>query len=458
MDNSREIDQVLMNINRTSGGIVSAALFSTALTFKLVTYLMRMAKKGLAASGLVDAFKNFNQKTSGQFTVYNIPLSQEKAQKMNTLNKLNLELDKEKNPIKAASLRSDIKKLEKEIPELAQLKMLGIEHCVLPKLNGSNQTIQVGVANVDDQKFKNWYLNHLTTELKGGQKNLEAIKVFTEGNYTILNMPFEEVEELGVMFSDFNTMGINYAVCPDLNVGDGYTQVAIPNANRGLVEDWFKLYKEKALSEGKEITKDIYAMDGNSYAATGAVSAEQYINSSDELCQAANAEFEMESWPVPWTQKMKHENSPEFVKLMQDNNYQKITINKETLVEEGLDKTNLSFLMETAEKRNYFVSRVPQTWGAKQEALVLPMSQVFTTDEDKTFIAFLHKGENCMIADAQGNISKRSFADTYKPYDVVTRGFGKVQELKQGMDLQKTASLTKGVAASVPVPNMLPKA
>ena len=133
---------------------------------------MRMAKKGLAASGLVDAFKNFNQKTSGEFTVYNIPLSEEKAQKMNKLNKLSLELDTEKNPIKAASLRNDIKKLEKEIPEIAQLKMLGIDYCVLPKLNGSNQTIQVGVANVDDQKFKNWYLNHLTTELQGGQKNL----------------------------------------------------------------------------------------------------------------------------------------------------------------------------------------------------------------------------------------------------------------------------------------------
>ena len=157
MDSGREIDQVLMNINRTSGGVVSAALFSVTMSLKLVTFLMRMAKKGLAASGLVDAFKNFNQKTSGEFTVYNIPLSEEKAQKMNKLNKLSLELDTEKNPIKAASLRNDIKKLEKEIPEIAQLKMLGIDYCVLPKLNGSNQTIQVGVANVDDQKFKNWY-------------------------------------------------------------------------------------------------------------------------------------------------------------------------------------------------------------------------------------------------------------------------------------------------------------
>lgn len=454
MDNSREIDQVLMNINKTSGGIVSAALFSAAMSFKLITFLMRMAKKGLAASGLVDAFKNFNQKTSGEFTVYNIPLSQDKAWKMDKLNKLSIELDKEKNPIKAASLRNDINKLEKEIPEVEQLKMLGINYCVLPKLNGSNQTIQVGIANIDEQKFKNWYLNHLTTELKGGQKNLEAIKVFTEGNYTILNMPFEEAEELGVMFSDFNTMGINYAVCPDLNVGDGYTQVAIPNANRGLVEDWFKLYKEKALSEGTEITKEMYAMDGNSYANTGEVSPDQYINSSNELCKAANAEFELQSHPVPWTQKMQHENSPEFVKLMQDSSYQKITINQETLVDK-LDTSDMEFLMQSAQKNNMFVSRIPKTWGDKQEALILPMGQVFSTDDDKTYIAFLHKGQSCMVADVRGNVVKKSFEDTYRPYDEVQRGFQKVQEIKQGIGLEKTAEQVKDIAAVVP--NILQK-
>lgn len=455
MDSGREIDQVLMNINRTSGGVVSAALFSVTMSLKLVTFLMRMAKKGLAASGLVDAFKNFNQKTSGEFTVYNIPLSEEKAQKMNKLNKLSLELDTEKNPIKAASLRNDIKKLEKEIPEIAQLKMLGIDYCVLPKLNGSNQTIQVGVANVDDQKFKNWYLNHLTTELQGGQKNLEAIKVFTEGNYTILNMPFEEVDELGVMFSDFNTMGINYAVCPDLNVGDGYTQVAIPNVNRSLVEDWFKLYKEKALSEGKELTKEMYAMDGNSYANTGEVSPEQYINSSDEACKATNEEFEKQAQPVPWNQKMKHENSPEFVRLMQDNSYQKITINKETLVE-GLSTSNMEILMQMAERNNMFVSRIPGTYGEDQEALILPMSNVFTTDEDKTFIAFLHKGKPSMVADAAGNVMKRSYEDTYKPYDTVTRGFAKVEGMKKDINLEKAVEPVKNIAAAVP--NILPKA
>lgn len=451
MDTDRQVDQVLMNINKTAGGIVSAALFSAAMTFKLVTFLMRMAKKGLVASGLTDAFKNFNQKTAGEYTVYNIPLSREKAMKMNKLNKLNLELEKEKNPIKAASLRNDIKNLEKEIPELSQLKMLGIEHCVLPKLNGSIQTIQVGIANTDDQKFKNWYLNHLTTGLDGGEKNVEAIKVFTEGNYTILNMPFEEIEELAVMFSDFNQMGVNYAVCPDLNVGDGYTQIAIPNVNRGLVEDWFKLWKDKQLAEGKEVTKDMYAMDGTSYVSTSEVTADEYINGSEEMYQAANAEFELNAKEVPWTTKMKHENSPEFVKLMQDQNYEKITINKDTLVKK-IDVSNLSSFMQEAEKKGYFVSRIPGTYGKTQEALVLPKNQVFTTDNDKTFIAFLPKGARSIVVEAGGGLTSRSYDYLHSRYDVVTRGFNKVDEIRQGKNLDQAKNVVKDITAAVPIP------
>lgn len=449
----RDVDQVLMNINKTAGGIVSAALFSTAMTFKLATFLMRMAKKGLAASGLVDAFKNFNTKTSGEFTVYNIPLSKEKAQMVNELNKLNLNLEKEKNPFKAAKMRNDIKNIEKQLPELQHLKTLGIEHCMLPKLNGSMQTIQVAIARPDEQKFKNWYLNHLSTEMNGGKKNLEAIKVFTEGNYTILNMPFEDKKELNDMFKDFKRMGVNYAKCPDLNVGDGYTQVAVPNSERSLVEDWFKLWKNKQLSNGEEVTKEMYAMDGNSYMETGSMSDDAYINSAEQIYQDANKEFEQQSNPVPWTQKMQHENSPEYVKLLQDNNYEKITINKETLVDK-LNTENMKHIMESAKRNGMFVSRVPGTYGHHQEALVLPIDKVFTTDDDKTFVAFLHKGQDHMVVNSEGVIQKKNFELTYKPYDVVTRNLNRVNNMTKDKALEKGMQVAKDIAAAVPVPGM----
>lgn len=456
MEYDRDVDSVLMNINKTAGGVVSAMLFSATMTFKLVTFLLRMTKKGLVASGLTDAFKNFSEKTSGEYTVYNIPLSKEKAAKMKELNKLNLELEKEKNPIKAASLRKEIKNIEKDIPEISQLKMLGIEHCVLPKVNGSNQTIQVGVANTDDQKFKNWYINHLTTGLNGGEKNVEAIKVFTEGNYSILNMPFEDKKELKDMFKDFSRMGVNYAKCPDLKVGDGYTQIAIPNVDRGRVEEWFSMWKDKQLADGKTVIKEMYVMDGSSYVSTGEITAEEYINGSEEIYKEANAEFEKNAIEVPWNLKMRHENSPEFIKLAQNNNYEKITINKETLVE-GLETSNLEFLMKNAEEKGYFVSRVPGTYGTNQEALVLPKTQVFTTDDEKTYIAFINKSKSYMIVDSSGTVSKKSFDDVYASYDRVSRNFNKVNELRQGKSLEQIKNVAKNTVTKVPLPT-LPKA
>ncbi len=454
MELDREVDSVLMNISKTSGGVVSALLFSATMSFKLVTFLMRMAKKGLVASGFTDAFKSFNDKTAGEYTVYNIPLTKDKAIKMDKLNELNLELENEKNPIKAAEIRNEIKSVQNEIPEIAQLKQLEIEHCVLPKLNGSNHTIQVAINNVHDQRFKNWYLNHLTTGLSGGKTNLESIKVFTEGNYTILNMPFEEKEELKAMFKDFDKMKVNYAKCPDLSVGDGYTQIAIPNADRNLVETWFNLWKNKQIVEGKEVNKEMYALDENSYMATGELSPEEYINNADEVYKEVNAEFEKASEKIPWTTKMKHENSPEFVKFIQDQNYEKITINHNKLSQ--MDTSNIKFLLENAEKRGMFVTRIPYTWGDKQEILILPRNQVFTTDEDKTYVAFLDKRKDQMHIDANGTVVKKSFDDTYKQYEKVKRGFKEVDKLRQGKSLEPVKNVVKD-AVSKSVPSIVPK-
>lgn len=445
MENDREVENVLMNINRTSSGIITAALFSARMSFKILQFIWRLAKKGMVANGLKDKFTDFTQRTGGEFTVYNIPLAENKAKAITELNQLELKLQNEKNVFVKASLRNEIKKMESAIPELEQLEKLGVSHCVLPKLNGSEQTIQVAIAKSDDQMFKNWFLNHLTTELKGGEKSLEGIKVFTEGNYTILNMPFEEMEELGVMMSDFNTMGVNYAVLPDLSVGDGYTQIAIPNTDRGQVEQWFKFWKEKALADGidENDIKDMYAIGQESYANMAEISADDYVNSAEQKFKDVQAEFEKESTPIPWEKKLAKENSQEFVKLMQDDNFHKITINKEKLV----DKHSVNTVAERFEKEfGYFTSRIPGTYGDKEQTLVIPADNVFTADDGKTFLAFIDKRKDYYTVNSDATIGKINFDKIKQIYDPVQRGFGQVDALKKGKDLAKTA------AAKIPVP------
>lgn len=191
MEDDREVDKILMNVRGTTGGIITASILSARITLAVLVFLMRMAKKGLVAAGFADNFKEFMKQTEGNFTVYNIPLTADKAEKMVRLNELELALEEEKNPLKKRNLQMEIKNLQKELPELEQIKKLGIKSCVLPKLNGSTQTIQIAIAKESDQMFKNWFLNHLSFSLGGGERQLEDIKVFTEGNYSIFNLPFE---------------------------------------------------------------------------------------------------------------------------------------------------------------------------------------------------------------------------------------------------------------------------
>lgn len=444
MDNNREVDSVLMNVRQTTGGIVSAMTFSARMSYKLVTFLLRLAKKGLLASGIADRFQDFHTKMGGDYTTYNIPLSQEKAQIVKEMNKLELALENEKNPFVKSNLRKQLDKMENEIPEIKQLKRLGITHCMLPKLNGSDNTIQIAVGKESDQHFKNWFLNHLTTEMKGGEKSLEVMKVFTEGNYSVLNMPFEKIEELGVMMSDFNSLGVNYSILPDLNVGDGYTQVAIPNSDRALVEQWFKMWKEKALADGKE-SKDMYSMDENSYSATGELSQDEFVEMADEQYQKVQAEFESMSTPVPWDAKFSSDKSPEFVKLMQDSNYDKITINIETLKEnhQGNDVTR-----RFENEFGYFTSRVPGTYKNDEKTLVIPGSNVFTTDDDKTVIAFLDKRKDYFIISHDGTPQKYDVQNIKKIYDKVDRGFSKVTSLKATQDIAQ--NITKIPTPTIP--------
>ena len=449
MENDREASQVLMNVRNASGSIISASLMSTRLTLMLGIYLMRLAKKGLIAAGLADAFKDFSKNAEGKFTVYNIPLSAEKAEKITKLNELELKLQNATKTKEKMDLRNEMKKLRSEIPELEQLKKLGISHCVLPKLNGSNQTIQLAVATKHDQLFKNWFLNHLTTNLSGGEKGMEDLKVFTEGNVSIFNLPFEG-DDLKTALSDFNTLGINYNVLPDLKIGDGNSQIAIPNADRSKLEMWFKMWRDQQIRAGKDPSEvgEFYEMTQESYANTSSVSQEDYVSNSEQKYQDANAEFEAKSTEVPWqTGGMQKENSEEFVRLMQDNTYEKITINKETLVKD----LKASEKAKEMQKNGYFISRVPGTYGDREMTLILPENQVFRTDNDKTYIAFLPRNQSILMADRNGNVHKCSFEEGYIPYDVVKRRMQNVENYKKATKMTKDINLTK-TQSSIPKP------
>ena len=441
MENDREVNQVLMNIKNASGSIIGASLITARITFVLATYLARLVQKELLASKAARDFNAFVKLYDGKYTVYNIPLREGGARIVKQMNRLELKLQKADGFKEKHKIRQELRELKTQLPELEQLSNLNIGHCVLPKLNGSSQTVQVAVAASGDQVFKNWYLNHLQTGLSGGEKGVEDLKVFTEGNYSIFNLPFEN-EELAAAMSDFNTLGMNYAILPDLNIGDGNSQIAIPNADRSKLEMWFKMWKDKQLREGKD-PGEMYEMNQDSYMNTSRMSEQDYVADSDQVYKDANAEFEKQSAEPPWTVAMGKENSEEYIRYLQDPAFEKITINKETLVE----KMQVSEKADEMRRNGYFISRIPGTYKSEQQTLILPLEQVFATDNGKTYVAFLPKNKKILTADSAGNVNEKSFQEVYNPYDMVNRNMKNVEALRQGLRKAKDPDIKPDVKA-----------
>lgn len=439
MDEDREFDKVLMNIKGASGSVVALSLLSARATYYVVVFLMRMIKKGLLAAGVGNNFQSFVKATEGNYNIYNIPLSKERAQKLVWLNELELQLQNEKNPIKKAALKNDIKNLQGSIPELGQLKDLKISHFVLPKVNGKDSMIQVAVAAKDDSLYKTWFANHVRTEFSGGQKDMEEIRTFTEDHYQIYNLPLEG-EELSAILPDFDKLGINYHILPDLKVGDGNSQIVIPQADASKFQMWAHMWRDQQLRNGNENPGEIYSMDESSYANTGTVTEGEYVESADPPYQEANAEFEKAAAEKglsekPYRASLGKENSEEFVRLSKDSNYEKITINHETLIK-NMEPSDRAREMQ---QKGYFISRIPYTFKEHEETLILPVEHVFQTDDGKTYVAFLPKNGKTMVADKSGNIEQRDFEETFKPYDDVTRNLKKVETLKKKQPVKEQA-------------------
>lgn len=450
MDNSRDIDSVLMSIERSSGGIVSAMTFSARISFHILSFLYRQAQKGMVAMGFCDEYKNFMVATNGEFTTYNVPISTDSSKKIEKLQGLELELENA-SIFKRISLRNEIRDLKASIPEMEQLNKLGISYCVLPKLNGSLNALQVAVANKDDENFKVWFLNHINEQMKGGELSLEEMKVFTEGNYTLLNVPFENnsnSKELEDMLTDFKTMSINYAIMPDLKIGDGYTQIAVPNIDKEKVSQWFKLYNQAAVQKGEEI-KEVTEIKADDYVSTSELNPSEYVKMADEQYQQIELQFEEESKSIPWSAKLASEHSPNFVKFLENSNYEKVTINIESLVN---DRT-ITPAIKKFEEEGYFTARFPGAKGNKEKNLVLPKENVFITDEGKTVVAFLDKRKSYHVIASNGTVSDLKTNTILNKFDDVNRRFRKVNDFS----LAPTTQMPKVAEKEPTFTSLLPK-
>lgn len=277
--------------------------------------------------------------------------------------------------------------------------------------------------NKDDQIFKSWFASHIRVQMSGGKKEITDLKNFTEGNYTIFNLPFEG-KELEDACRDFNALKMNYSILPDLKVGNDNSQIAVANADRNKFEIWIKMYREDMLKQEKQ-PGNIYEMDNESYMDTAAVNEDEYINNASLEYQKVNSEFEEHEVPGPKVNVMQKDDSEEFARLKKDGNYEMVTINRETLV----DNMAFTSVSKKMREKGYFVSRIPGTYGENEKHLILPVENVFVADEGRTYVGFIPKNKPSMVAE-NGNVKTASYENIHKQYENVTRNMAYAKNLR----------------------------
>ena len=236
--------------------------------------------------------------------------------------------------------------------------------------------------------------------------------------------------------------GISYDTPEWLNLGvneDGIelNQYFITHPEMILAEkvkQWYKLYQEAMLKQGKE-TEPLNKIDMETYQKTAEMSTEEYINTGDEKVKEANQKYENKKSSAKKVQLA--EDKVDYDYYDGNKMYQKFTKNKETLVD-SIDKRAFpeSF-------KDYFVSKVPGTPKSESVYLAIPKEQVFLSEDSKTYIAFCDKSSKPFLFNQNLNVigsENRPFArELFEKYYKLSE-----KEKKKAQTAQKKMEMAAG--------------
>lgn len=385
----------------------------------LITYLARMAKEGKISRGEFNSVQDFIKATEGKYTITNVPFDKdyspwevketivEGKNRYIVRNSSTGEVLRGKNGEKL--IWRNVKKAEKEMISrnqkenlaLDELKEMGIRHVILPDLNQNDGMVQIAIFNEDKEKFVGWQERYLLSRMQGGEHHLRDLQNLTNGNTSLLSMPVEG-DKMERMVNDFRELKINYAVLPDLNVGDGETQIVVANSDVPNVEFWMQMYNQDLLERGEE-PKEMKSVTMDGYRRTGMMTEEQYADTASEELKKANEKYEgreagdAEKAVREQEKGVRNINSEAYDEYTKNPEYVEISIDKETLV----DHSRYASSPELSGK-GLFACRIPGTYGENEQTLVVPEDRVFYYNGGQQYRVFLKQNEKPLVIGPSG--------------------------------------------------------
>lgn len=218
---------------------------------------------------------------------------------------------------------------------------------------GAAKGVDVAKVKTMQHKMKLHYAstgNHKTMKVSDLEK-------LTGGQYNILNIPLENEKELMGFYDRLKKMRVSFAELPDLQLGDGYTQIAynpMDAENVKLVVQYYRKYLS-------EMPKDI--------------SVDQYMDMAGRDGQELLDELAKKGY----AEGMHVEQFAEIQERVQDKSYIPISLNIDTLL--------------LKENKDSYVFRIPKSRldVALEHAFVVPKKDCLLLDGGKTLVTCLDR-------------------------------------------------------------------
>lgn len=216
--------------------------------------------------------------------------------------------------------------------------------------------VDIAKVKVMQHKMKLHYAStgaHKTMKLKDLEK-------LTGGQYNILNIPLEDEKGLLEFYDRLKKMHVSFAELPDLQMGDGYTQIAYNPMDAENVRMVVQYYKKKFPMEARDI--DI----------------EEYMN----MAGKDGKELLDELASKGYSEEMHIEQLAEIKERIQDKDYIPISINIESLL--------------IREEKDGYVMKMPRgrTGSAINHAAFLKKSECILMDQGQTLITYVKKTDD----------------------------------------------------------------
>lgn|GEM_PF-1908036 len=256
---------------------------------------------------------------------------------------------------------------------------------------------------------------HYASKGTHSSMDIRAMEKLTGGNYRIFKIPLERgvgngnLGDIQNFFDDLKTLKIPFAEMPDLNVGDGFIEIAYNPLDAEKLQSFLKDYKFPNGKTAETINFEDYANNATE---------EGWDTFVKDAVKNAKAEEAVKKNVVDPEQSIK-----EIKDLRKDANY------KDLLSQRGGQEITITKRLIVSETESHYMTRIPYQ---KDMFIMLPKQVSYKIDDGKTLASILENEKSYLVFDRDGKkIDKLTGTEIYKRhYDPVSR---KIQPINKSV-------------------------